>query len=764
MKKAIAWGLGVVAGVPLVLAVAAAIVVSTLDEQTLLNQAAGLVKEKYQRELVFDGPARLTWFPSIGAQLQGVSLSEPNSSEPFLQADEVGISLALLPLLKSSVVVDAVQARGLTVKIIQDPQGKFNFDDLLKPEGAPSEEEVAADSEAAREPLRFSVDSIALNNLNVLYTNLKSGQQAELSNFLFQTGRIEPGLPMGLLLRGNVKSNQPKADLNIDLSTQLEFGIGEQAYANLDDLRLAILGELDGQAADVNMQADTLNVNRATKAVLVDAFQGSVKARFPGLGVVDATLTAPAIELSDNQARGEAFVLKANIAQAARTMVLDVTLSDLSGSLKEVVQGKLGSAVQVIEGERTLNLALNSPVTARPQAQSIELSGLAGKLDVKDPALPKKAVSMPLSGALALNNKAQTANLTLNSQFESTQFDLKADVNNFAKPFIKAVLNADNLDVDALFPPQTKQNSAAASGKPAATKDTPVNLDVLKSLNMEVTANIAKLKIRNVKASKLKASAVARDGVLTVQPLQSSLYGGNSAGSITVNANSQCIAVNQKVSSVQIQPFLKDLLNKDILEGKGDVLINVSTQGATVNALKAALDGAVAVSLQDGAIKGINLAERFRNAKALFTGGNNSTSKTDTTQKTDFSSLAVSFNFKEGVGTSNDLNLMAPLFRIGGNGQINLVNSTVDYLAKTSIVATSTGQGGKTLDSGLNGVTVPVRVFGPFTGIQWELQFKDLAKEAAKARLQPKIDEKKQELKGKAEEKVRDALKGFLNR
>jgi AsmA protein len=180
--------------------------------------------------------------------------------------------------------------------------------------------------------------------------------------------------------------------------------------------------------------------------------------------------------------------------------------------------------------------------------------------------------------------------------------------------------------------------------------------------------------------------------------------------------------------------------------------------------MKAALDGKVSVSLQDGAIKGINLAEKFRNAKSLLTTGSNATQKTDTTQKTDFSSLAVSFDIANGVATSNDLNVMAPLFRIGGAGQVNLISNSLDYLAKAAVVATSTGQGGKTLDSGLNGVTVPVRLYGPFTGVQWELQFKELAKEAAKAKLQPKIDEKKEELKGKAEEKVRDALKGFLNR
>ena len=218
------------------------------------------------------------------------------------------------------------------------------------------------------------------------------------------------------------------------------------------------------------------------------------------------------------------------------------------------------------------------------------------------------------------------------------------------------------------------------------------------------------------------------------------------------------------MTGVQVQPVIKALLDKDMVNGKGNVGINIRTKGNTVNQMKAALDGKVSVSLQDGAIKGINLAERFRNAKSLLSTGNNATQKTDGSQQTDFSSLAVSFDIKNGVASSADLNLMAPLFRVGGAGQINLVINSLEYVSKVSIVATSTGQGGKTLDSGLNGLTVPVRLFGPFDNLQWELQFKDLVKDAAKAQLQPKIDEKREELKGKAEEKIKDALKGFLNR
>ena len=765
MKKAIAWGVGIVVGVPVVLAATAAILVNTIDQQALLNKASAVVKEKQQRDLAFTGPVQLKWFPSIGADLNGVTLSEFQSTDQFLKADKVSISLALLPLLSSEVVVDAVQASGVTVNVVKNDEGKFNFDDLSNPE---KKDEPQAEPEptqkAGEQALNFSVDSIALGKVNVTYTDNQTGLQASLNDFSMQSGRIEPGVPTDIALKGNVKANKPQADLNIDLNTRLEFGLGENLYANFENLKFAVLGQLDQQQADVNVQASTLNVNPKTLEVKAQSLDAKAKGQLPNVGAFDVSLNSPSLELSETVARGEAFNFKADLKQPTRSIKATIDLTGLQGNLKQAVSAALNTTVNLVEGERTVNLKLASPMSLNMKSQLIELAALTGQLDVKDPALPKKEASMPLAGRLVVNNTEKTAELDLNSKFEATRFDLKAAVKNFTKPAITAVLNADKLDIDALLPPK-KAADSTNSGKSAETaKDTPVDLSPLRNLNLDITANIGELKVSNLQAQQVKTKAVARGGKLTISPLDAKLYGGSTKGVITADANTQTVTVNQNMTGVQVQPVIKALLDKDMVEGKGNVGINIRTTGNTVNQMKAALDGKVSVSLQDGAIKGINLAERFRNAKSLLSSGSNATQKTDSTQKTDFSSLAVSFDIANGVATSNDLSVMAPLFRIGGAGQVNLVKNSLDYLAKASVVATSTGQDGKTLDSGLNGVTVPVRLYGPFTGVQWELQFKELAKEAAKAKLQPKIDEKKEELKGKAEEKLKDAFKGFLNR
>ena len=54
--------------------------------------------------------------------------------------------------------------------------------------------------------------------------------------------------------------------------------------------------------------------------------------------------------------------------------------------------------------------------------------------------------------------------------------------------------------------------------------------------------------------------------------------------------------------------MLRDAANIDTLDGKGNVSVDLTTQGATVDALKKALNGTAAVNLADGSLKGIDIA------------------------------------------------------------------------------------------------------------------------------------------------------------
>jgi len=147
--------------------------------------------------------------------------------------------------------------------------------------------------------------------------------------------------------------------------------------------------------------------------------------------------------------------------------------------------------------------------------------------------------------------------------------------------------------------------------------------------------------------------------------------------------------------------------------------VDVQTAGGTVPALKKALAGAVKVEVKDGAIKGVNLADSARNLKSAL--GAKQT-KPDPTQKTDFSEMSASFAIKNGVARNDDLKAASPFLRLGGAGNLDIGNNTIDYLAKATLAATTKGQGGRDAKD-LTGITIPVKLTGALDKPDWNIDY-----------------------------------------
>jgi AsmA protein len=266
---------------------------------------------------------------------------------------------------------------------------------------------------------------------------------------------------------------------------------------------------------------------------------------------------------------------------------------------------------------------------------------------------------------------------------------------------------------------------------------------------------IGALQVSNVKAANIRLDVRAAGGKLDIAPLAANLYGGALAGSASLNANGNAVAVKQTLSNININPLMMDLAGKDLVEGRGNVVVDINSRGDSVTAMKKALAGSAGVNLKDGALKGINLAQTLRDVKGKLGAKQDSTQQANKGEKTDFSELAASFKIAAGVARNDDLAMKSPFIRLAGSGDIDIGNGAMNYVAKASVVNTAGGQGAKELDQ-LKGLTVPVRVTGPFDNLSFKLELASLVTEAAKA----KVEEKKQEVQKKAV----DQLKGLFRR
>jgi AsmA protein len=223
----------------------------------------------------------------------------------------------------------------------------------------------------------------------------------------------------------------------------------------------------------------------------------------------------------------------------------------------------------------------------------------------------------------------------------------------------------------------------------------------------------------------------AGNGKLDVAPHSANLYEGSMQGALSAQADGR-VAVKETLNGVAVGPLLRDLAQKDMLEGKGTVTLDVNAAGKSVNAMKKALAGTARVALKDGAIKGINLAEVFRRAKTAL-GSSEAKSEAREAQKTDFSEMTASFTIKNGVAHNEDLDAKSPLFRISGKGDIDIGNSTIDYVTNATVVASTKGQGGADLAQ-LSGLTVPVHLVGPFDALKYQVDYTAAATQFARSK------------------------------
>jgi AsmA protein len=376
------------------------------------------------------------------------------------------------------------------------------------------------------------------------------------------------------------------------------------------------------------------------------------------------------------------------------------------------------------------------------QARQVSLPQLNASITASGPNLPGKTLSGELSGSASVDAGKGNAQANLAGKVADSTIKARFNVANLTHPAIGFDLDIDQLDLDRYMPPKPAGGGQGAAG--AQKAETPFDLSGLRDLRANGTVRIGSLKAQNLKATNVRLDIKANGGRVDVNPLAANLYQGSLSGAASINAApaTPTFAVRQNLSGVSVGPLLRDLANNDTLEGRGNVTMDVTTQGNTVTALKRALNGGAAVKLTDGAVKGIDIAGSIRNAKAkLGTLRGEQTQASDKSQKTDFSELTATFNIRNGVANNNDLSLKSPLLRVGGEGAIDLGQDSINYLVKASVVGTSKGQGGRDVGD-LTGLTVPVRVTGPLAAPSYKLDFNAIATDVAKQQVQKALTER----------------------
>jgi AsmA protein len=507
----------------------------------------------------------------------------------------------------------------------------------------------------------------------------------------------------------------------------------------------AIAGLGATQITDSDFKAPHLRVNLPGQMIAVEGLTLNAKGK-SGADNVEVHLQAPKLDVNPQQAKGEAATLTAKLEGAQRNANIVLKLSGAEGTAKALKIAALTLDVDARAQDNTVKGTLTTPVTGNLETKLLELPKIVADFTVSGPTIPQKTMKVPLSGWVRADLGKQAVAADLKTKFDQSNILAKLNMEHFSAPAYRFDVAIDQLNVDKYLPPKQASTAEKPKGGAQQEPEKPIDLSALKSLELEGKLKVGQLQVENVKAANVRVDMKAHKGRLDVNPLAANLYQGTLAGALMVNANTNQYAVQQKLSGISIGPLLRDAANKDVLEGKGNVTLDVTTTGTLVSQLKRALNGSARMELRDGAVKGIDLAGAVRTVKSKF-GAQDTEGTGSQKEKTDFSELSASFNIKNGVAHNKDLSLKSPFLRVAGSGDVDIAASSLNYTVKTGVVGTMAGQGGKELGE-LKGLTVPVRVSGPFDALKYKVEFsqmigstsKEALKETAREALKKQLD------------------------
>lgn len=770
MAKPLKIFLGVV-GVVLLLLVGGVLAATLLfDPNDHRDQITAEAEKSTGRKLEL-GQLDLKIFPWLAVGAENVKLGNAPGfgTEPFAEIGSLHVGVKLLPLLlDQKIEVSTLTVSGLRLRLAVDKDGKNNWDDLAKPK----EEEKPKTEEAPGEAQAFKLEDLDIGGIEIedsalSYNDAKAGKNYSVEKLRLKTGAVALGEPLDVDLGLSLTATAPAAEADIAVTSIVKWDLQAQKYA-LQDLVLKLKGKMGALALDTELQSAIeleLGKRAALSGLKLD-FSGQqgamqLKGNYSGdlsFDLVQQLLAIPALQLQAT-ASGEGIPGGKQELQLSGGVTFDVKQGALDFSKAQLAAAGLSISTH-LKGSGLTGEApkLSGPINIaqfNPRDLLARLGQTAPK--TSDPeALKSASFSAQYAGGF---KSASLSDVVL--KLDQTTARGRVDVRDFGTQAIQFALNVDQLDVDRYSAPAEKGAAPAAEEKKGSSvNDIQIPAETLDALNAEGTLDVGTLKVKGLKLSNAQVRLAGGKGQIKKQQIAAKLYGG----SVTLNhqftpGKRPQYAAQTQLAALNATPFLQDFLGKDFLSGLGSLNFNINSGGMTVGDLRKGLNGDLGLKLENGAVKGFNLGQIIRKGKAMLAG--QAAPAESESAKTDFSAISFTAQIINGILKSDALEAASPLFRLAGSGEINLVDETINYLAKPTIVESSQGEGGKGLDD-LRGLMIPIKLTGSLFAPSYKLDLESALKQKALSKVNEKIEGLKEQEKDKLKQKLNDQINKFL--
>jgi len=665
----------------LVLLIGAVVVaLLTVDVNRFKPEIIAAVEQATGRKLAVAGDLKVKLYPSIGVAVKGVTFANAEwGSRPVMAS--IGEFLAdvdLFALLGQKIKIDRLILADIDLLIEKDRRGRGNWEFGTMPApaaGVPKAAAPASGSEAGFRGLP-AISNVTLRNVKLAFRDAQAGlsHDASITELTVKAGKAGA-------LAAHLSAGLDGTPLVVDGT----FGSLEEMMAPSRPwpVKLAI-----------SLPAADLKAN----------VEGSIAEPMIGKGyAIKLALEAPDISRVAKLAKQTVPNLgPLNLVATIREEGGEPSIPEMRLTLGSEAVGRLnvGGAVRQPLAQKGLNLDVDfatpdaKKFAAQFGAQVAQAVPVKVKLNVKDAAALRYAIS-GIAAEIAGSDLRGAGEVNISGKRPAVRFDLASTFLN-----LLPLLGDEPAAATPAAKAATPTGGGGAQGNRKVFSDAPLPLEGLKAVDAELRYKADRFQAPKLQAQGVNVAIALKDGALSIRPLALGVGGGTVNGDVALNANSGALVLKLDARGFGLSDYLKAEKITDVVtrDAKTDVMADLSSQGLSLHALMAGLNGRLVVKVGEG-----ELREQYLD----FLGGDvlGMLGKLgQVNARTKLECVVAGFDVKAGVATPKALLVETGRIAIAGEGKIDLGQ---EVLALKLVPVAR--------DAVMSAAAIPINVTGPLS-------------------------------------------------
>ena len=400
---------------------------------------------------------------------------------------------------------------------------------------------------------------------------------------------------------------------------------------------------------------------------------------------------------------------------------------------------------RISRDQRDLRLQFSSEldITHYPRQINAAIKQLDYQLQGAD--LPQTGIKGQAAMAASWDNANQRFSLS-DIQLSANDSQLSGTITGSLgnRPQVVADLSSATLNMDSLLgiPETTNADAAQQSQRtgraPVIAESAPVNNadSPLNAVDGKIGLKIAKLRWRGIDMDAVDLEATNQQGLLSLVRLQGKADGGTFSlpGSIDVRSSQTRVALKPSFQRVGIGPLLKAFNLPDTISGELSLDGDFSGNGLTVAEFNHQWQGSADLKLDNAQFAGLNFQQLIQRAVE----GNSDKVRGERNDQPILQQISGHATLNNGLVTFPELKAQSTILNYTGSGNVDLAKRELDI--NFGVTVMRGWQGDDTLVRRLQQTPVPLRIYGPWSTINYSLKVDQVLRQQLR-------DEAKQRLK-----------------